>query len=53
MPHNHTMGKVNLSISMPEEIGRYELEVFGEPIKKSNTEIYQVLSANRYTIKVE
>lgn len=53
VPHNHTMGKVNLSISMPEEIGRYELEVFGEPIKKSNTEIYQVLSSNRYTIKVE
>ena len=47
------MGRVKLSISIPKKIGQYELEVLGQPINKANSKIYQVMSANRYTIKVE
>lgn len=53
VPNNNTVGRIKLSISIPEEVGQYELEIFGEPINKSNSKIYQVMSTNRYTIKVE
>ena len=40
----------------PKESGLYELEILGQPIdenNKKNKNIYQIISAKRYTIKVE
>lgn len=46
-------GKINFIIVAPKESGLYELEILGQPIDEKNKNIYQIISAKRYTIKVE